>query len=111
MMALSDKTQKIFDKVVEWDKKKIAWFQHSLPERYETLAKIKTTLDPNYILNPGCLVSKIEKRNLHFLLKQKSPVSGALFVHIEIALLLNNIHTLSCCEVLCSHLHEISSLT
>ena len=27
MMALSDKTQKIFDKVVEWDKKKIAWFQ------------------------------------------------------------------------------------
>ena len=27
-MALSDKTQKIFDKVVEWDKKKIAWIQN-----------------------------------------------------------------------------------
>jgi FAD/FMN-containing dehydrogenase len=42
-------------------RKKIGWFQHSLPERHETLAKIKSVLDSNYILNPGCLIDKIEK--------------------------------------------------
>ena len=43
-------------------RKKIEWFQSSLPERYETLAKIKTALDPNSTFNPGCLVNKIDKR-------------------------------------------------
>jgi FAD/FMN-containing dehydrogenase len=42
-------------------RKKIEWFQLSLPERHETLAKIKSVLDPNYTLNPGCLIDNIEK--------------------------------------------------
>ena len=42
-------------------RKKIGWFQQSLPERHETLAKIKSVLDPNNTLNPGCLIDNIEK--------------------------------------------------
>ena len=42
-------------------RKKIGWFQQTLPERHETLAKIKSVLDPNNTLNPGCLIDNIEK--------------------------------------------------
>ena len=33
---------------------------HILPERHETLAKIKSVLDSNYTLNPGCLINKTD---------------------------------------------------
>ena len=43
-------------------RKKIEWFQLSLPERHETLEKIKSVLDSNYTLNPGCLINKTDTK-------------------------------------------------
>ncbi len=36
---------------------KATWFQKALPDRHELLRRYKSVLDPNGIMNPGCMVS------------------------------------------------------
>ncbi|NRB05528.1 MAG: FAD-binding oxidoreductase, partial [Rhodobacteraceae bacterium] len=36
---------------------KARWFRETLPERHDVLARIKCSLDPGNMMNPGCLVT------------------------------------------------------